>query len=248
MTSPRLPRLVKAFLAADFFVGLPYVANELIGRPFAKINRLVDLDDEANFPSWYSSVQWAVVAALMGFAVYRLHKRGAKAALPLFIVAAAFLALSLDEIAQIHEKLSIGVSGKVGSGQGALKSLWLPALGVPLLIVLGVAARRAKAAFDDAPGSLRAFILGLGVFALGAFGIEPIVSLVFHTSGPAYVWVEETMEMLGVTFLLWSAFGLAEREGMLAFADADARNASRHEAATHVRSPRLTPRFEPVQD
>lgn len=238
MTSPGLPRLVKAFFAADFIVGFPYFVNELIGRPFAKINRLVDLDDEANFPSWYSSVQWAVVAALMGFAVYRLRMRGAKAALPLFVLAGAFLALSLDEIAQVHEKLSIGVSGKVGSGQGALKSLWLPALGIPLLIVLGVAARRAKSAFDEAPGSLQAFVVGLAVFALGAFGIEPITSLVFHTSGPAYVWVEETMEMLGVTFLLWSAFSLAAREGMLAFATADHRDAI----------PGARPRLEPVQD
>lgn len=238
MTSPRLPRLVKAFFAADFLVGLPYVVNQLIGRPFAKINRLVDLDDEANFPSWYSSVQWAVVAALMGFAVYRLRKRGAKAALPLFVVAGAFLVLSLDEIAQIHEKLSIGVSGKVGSGQGALKSLWLPALGLPLLILLGVAARRAKVAFDAAPGSLKMFVIGLGVFALGAFGIEPITSLVLHTSGAAFVWVEETMEMVGVTFLLWSAFSLAEREGILAFADADGSGAA----------PPVKPRLGPAQD
>lgn len=221
MPSPRLPAFVKVFFAVDLLVGLPYIVNQLVGRPFAKINRLVDLDDEANLPAWYSSVQWAVVAALMGFAVYRLHKRGAKAAAPLFILAGIFLTLSLDEIAQLHEKLSIGVSGKVGSGQGALKELWLPALGIPLLIVLGVATRRAKSAFDGAPGSLRALVLGLGVFGLGAFGIEPITSLVFRTSGPAYVWVEETMEMVGVTFLLWSAFALAEREGMLAFAEVE---------------------------
>ncbi|MBC7896352.1 MAG: hypothetical protein H7066_13130 [Cytophagaceae bacterium] len=238
MTSPRLPRLVKAFFAADLLVGVPYIVNQLIGRPFTKINRLVDLDDEANFPSWYSSVQWAVVAALMGFAVYRLHKRGAKAALPLFILAAIFLGLSLDEIAQLHEKLSIGVSGKVGSGQGALKTLWLPALGIPLLIVLGVAASRAKVAFDEAPGSLKSLVIGLVIFAFGAFGIEPITSLVLHTSGPGFVWLEETMEMLGVTFLLWSAFALAQREGILAFANVDGTAAG----------PRVEPRRESEQD
>jgi hypothetical protein len=44
--------------------------------------------------------------------------------------------------------------------------------------------------------------------------------------------------MLGVTFLLWSAFALAEREGMLAFA---------HEERVGAQ-PRVTPLFEPVQD
>src|SRR5262245_13261791 len=103
MTLPRLPRLIKAFFVADFLVGVPYVINNLIGRPYMKITRLFDMDNEANFPAWYSSIQWAAVAALMAFAVFRLYKRGSKAAFPLFVIAAIFLALSLDEVAQIHE-------------------------------------------------------------------------------------------------------------------------------------------------
>ncbi|MCC6318715.1 MAG: hypothetical protein IT361_13625 [Gemmatimonadaceae bacterium] len=220
MRFPALSRPVKAFFAADILVSIPYVVNRLVGQPFAKINRLVDLDDEANLPSWYSSMQWAVVAGLLAFVAYRQRKRGAASAIPLAITSAIFMALSLDEIAQVHEKLSIGVSGKVGQGQGEFKTLWLPALGIPVLIVIGVAARRAKAAFDAVPGALQAFGIGLLVFALGAFGIEPVVSLGIHAKlGPAFVWLEETMEMLGVTFILWGAFALATSEGLLAFED-----------------------------
>jgi hypothetical protein len=130
------------------------------------------------------------------------------------------------------------VSGKFGSGQGTLSTLWLPALGIPLLIVLGIATRRAKPAFDDVPGSLQALVVGLGIFGLGAFAMEPITSLVLHTSGPAFVWIEETLEMLGVTFLLWSAFALAEREGVLAFAEAE----------RVVATAPLKPRLEAAQD
>lgn len=218
MTRLVLPRPVKWFLAADFLVGIPYIVNVLAGQPFQKINRLVDLDGEANLPTWYSSMQWAATAGLLLFVVYRQRKQRAPSWLPMAVISAIFIALSLDEVAQIHEKLSIGVSGKVGSGQGELKSLWLPALGIPLLAVLYVAARRAKSGFDAVPGSLRCLLTGMAVFAIGAFGIEPLASLLLGSPGPAFVWVEETMEMLGVTLLLWSGFALAQYEGLLAFA------------------------------
>lgn len=39
---------------------------------------------------------------------------------------------------------------------------------------------------------------------------------------PSLVLLEELLEMLGVTFLLWSGFLLAASEGMLAFLDYDA--------------------------
>ena len=217
MPFPKLPRPAKLFFAADVLVGLLYIVNQAMGHPYAKINRLVDLDGEANLPTWYSSLQWAATAGLFAFVVYRQRRRRAESMLPLLVIAVVFLALSLDEVAQIHEKLSIGANGKMGAGEGGLRGLWLPILGIPMLGVVAIAARKAKTAFDDSPGSFLCLMVGMVVFGLGAFGVEPIVLRFLDSPGHVFVYLEETMEMVGVTFILWCGYIIARREGMLAF-------------------------------
>lgn len=216
---PQLPlaRPVKWFLAADFLVGFPYIVNVLAGKPFRKINHLVDLDGEANLPTWFSSIQWAATAALLLFVVYRQRKRGAPSWIPMLTISAIFIVLSLDEVAQIHEKFSGGVSGKMGSLEDRINPMWLPGLGIPMLAVLFLAARRARGAFDDVPGSIRCLFTGLAIFAIGAFAVEPSATFLRGSPGPAFIWLEETLEMLGVTCMLWCGFAMAQHEGLLAF-------------------------------
>ena len=87
MTWKSLPTPVKLFLVGDLVLAALYLANIAAGAPFAKIRRLVDLDGEANLPTWYSSLQWAATAALFAFAAYRLRQRGKSAALPIVVMA-----------------------------------------------------------------------------------------------------------------------------------------------------------------
>jgi hypothetical protein len=217
MASPAIPRPIRLLFACDILIAMMYVANRLSGTPFVKVNRLLDLNGEANLPTWFSSMQWAAAAGLLAFVFLRRHERRAAAVFATLGVSLLFLLLSVDEVAQIHEKLSIGISGKLGAGQGRFKGMWLPALGLPVLAVLGLLAVQMKSMFDAAPGSLRAFTTGLVVFGVGAFGIEPVLNLLNQRSGPSLVLFEETLEMVGVTFLVWASFAVAASEGLLAF-------------------------------
>jgi hypothetical protein len=213
------PRPIRLLLLGDLALGLLYLGNKLAGAPSVKVTRLLDLDGEANLPTWFSSMQWAAGAALVGFVCMRRHEKKASAALACLALSLLFLALSVDEVSQIHEKLSIGVSGKLGSGQGRFKGMWLPALGLPMLAIAALCVRQMKPVFDAVPGSLRRLVLGLGVFGLGAFVIEPVLNILGVRAAPALILLEETLEMIGVTFVLWSLFALAEREDLLAFRD-----------------------------
>jgi hypothetical protein len=217
MSLPPLPRPVKLFFLADILIGLPYIANQMAGEPFTKINRFVNMDYEANLPSWYSSMQWATAAALMGFVAWRLYRRRAADWVLLGLIAAVFITLSLDEASTMHEKLTAGMSDKAGIEGAENHVLWLPALGLPVMAGLAFIARRAKATFGANPGALATLLIGLTIFALGAFLVEPSARITFHRVAVGFVWLEETMEMLGVTFLVWSGFALAVQEGLLAF-------------------------------
>lgn len=209
-----MPRVVRVFLAADVMLGLAYLANRLAGSPFARVNRLLDLDGEANLPTWYSSMQWAAAAALLAFVCWRQRERRSSAWPVALAVAATFVLLSADEVAQVHEKLSIGVSQRMGAGQGRFKGMWLPAFGLPVMAFVGVCVKQMKGAIAQAPGSSRLLILGLAVFAAGAFGLEPVLNLLNVHAGTFLVLLEETMEMVGVTFILWAALVMARSEGL----------------------------------
>ncbi len=64
-----------------------------------------------------------------------------------------------------------------------------------------------------------------GIFAVGAFVTEPTLYIIGLTKIPAgLILLEESLEMLGVTFLLWSGFLLAASEGLLSFLNYDAES------------------------
>ena len=59
-----IPRFIIVLFAVDLALGLVYLAYFLIGHPYEPLARLIDLDGEANLPTWYSSIQWFCVAYL----------------------------------------------------------------------------------------------------------------------------------------------------------------------------------------
>ena len=214
----RIPLPVRCFLAADLLVGALYVANLAAGKPWQKMNLFLDLDHEGNLPAWFSAVQWAAVAGLFAFAGFQSKRRKDPANVALLLLAVVFLFLSMDEAASIHERLTAGLNGKLLGENRILMSSWLVVLGVPLAVLLWRLGVRIKPTFDTAPGSLRLYLLGIAIFGAGAFLTESTLGLAgVSRIPPGFILVEEMLEMIGVTCLLWSGFSLARAEGLLAF-------------------------------
>ena len=98
----RIPLPIRCFFAADLAVGAFYVANLAAGRPWQKLNLFLDLDHEGNLPAWFSSLQWATVAALFAYVAYETKRRKHPASAALLLLAGLFLFLSMDEASSVH--------------------------------------------------------------------------------------------------------------------------------------------------
>lgn len=71
----KIPPFVLVFFVIDLGLGAAHVIDYLAGRPYWLVSRLIDLGLEGNIPQWYASVQWFVVATLLGiFAYHNFHR------------------------------------------------------------------------------------------------------------------------------------------------------------------------------
>ncbi len=60
-----IPRFIWVLLAIDAALGIVYLADYAIGHPVSLFAKFIDLDGERNLPTWYSSIQWFAVSALL---------------------------------------------------------------------------------------------------------------------------------------------------------------------------------------
>lgn len=210
-----IPDFVRLLLLADITMGALYILDTALGHPYWTFTRLVDLDREANLPTWYSSGQLLVLGLLLGvFAVIRTNRRAIRS-WPLFALPALCLALSLDEVAQIHEWLGrkSDVFFATGTRQGSLvprTGIWMFLLGPPFLIVVALLWRAFSSSLRGRERVVRLYLVGFFVYAASALGIEILANVVSPDGLAAVVQVvcEEVGEMLGVTLLVWATLEL----------------------------------------
>jgi hypothetical protein len=215
----QVPLLIAMLFAADVVLTLIPVVDFAAGSPFPRLSNIFNLDAERTVPTWYSSMQWFCAGAMFAlFAVHawRSHLRGA---LSIALIALACITFSIDEIAEIHERLGFMTDAlmKHGSRQGtALWStgLWPFVIGIPAVALLATAVSGTRHIFlARAPRALLLAIVGFTVMFTGALAVELIANLL-PAGAPhgalflAQVEVEEFLEMLGVTLIAWSAWSL----------------------------------------
>ena len=106
--------------------------------------------------------------------------------------------MSLDEVAQMHERLGLRSDRLLPSGTRAgglfpYTGIWMFVIGIPVLLLFFVAIR--SAATSSAPSSGEAFAriaIGLSLTALGAMLFDLIGNLMFYRRGSPFPSVEET--------------------------------------------------------
>lgn len=202
--------IVLLCFAADLALGLIFLVDASFGEP----TRLFDLEEEANVPAWYASAQLLVVALLLGLYASVHFERSKMDAWLLATLPLVFLGLSIDETAGIHEWIGYRTDALLpgGSRDNTLfekTGIWMIVLGLPFVAFIFFAFRRLRHYCRPVSVRLR-YATGFILFVSGAVGVEVAVNFV-ETDSQAHVvqvLLEEMLEMVGVTTMLWATWTL----------------------------------------
>jgi hypothetical protein len=178
-----MPPLICLFVLLDMALGLAYLANALAGAPFRSVTFLLNLDKENNLPAWYASMQWFCVAALLGlFAAHHMSRAQWRSWL-LVLFPLVFLALSLDEVVQIHEWLGrksdlLLPGGSRENTQFPRTGIWMVIVGGPFLVFFVGLLFSLQTYFQHAPSAFVKVLLGMAIALIGALGVEILSNFV----------------------------------------------------------------------
>ncbi|MEK7232613.1 MAG: hypothetical protein AAB268_02265 [Elusimicrobiota bacterium] len=183
--------------------------------------RLVDVDAERSFPTWYSSLVLAASSLLLGAASWVLHRSNRRE----FIVhwmflSATFGLLSADEIVGLHESMN-SITHQFGRFTGYLRFAWVIPAGIGVFI-FGLAYLRFLAALPLRRRNQ--FVAAGAIYVLGAVGMEMICANIADSGGRTSVAyligynVEELLEIGGIALfnaaLIEHLAGLLGPEGL----------------------------------
>jgi hypothetical protein len=180
---------------------------------------ITNLSGEATIPAWFSSVQLALVSALLFCFYVSELVRGTKA-WGLLLAACLFLFLSVDEAAQIHELLSgvlhSRILGKqIGETGFSKTGYWMFMLTPLLLAGLWVTWALVRHYLSGQRARWKLF-WGLAVFLVSA--TVPEAATNFFTSGSGIMMLEllleEIGEMVGITIVVWGVYEILVAHGV----------------------------------
>ena len=184
--------------------------------PSSSIQKWTDLDDERSVASWFSSMQFLIPALLLTPVLLDAFRRREPYRWALLALALLFVVLSADEAIEFHEWVGYESDILLPHDDRNLTvfhttGVWMFVVGIPFLVVAGVLLRQAHAAFRRVPGVMTRLVVGGAIWLSGALGLESLSNFI----GPDDVWLnitevffEETLEMFGVTVMVWSMYQL----------------------------------------
>ena len=208
------PRSLLCFIGALFALEVLFVAAHLVlfaVAPESGLRFMFNLDKEVNFPSYFSALQLFLIGLVLTLLAPLTVARERVPAWFLILGGVGFFFLSADEMLSLHERLTRNLANiewmpRFRDDHGIWIFIYLP------LLVLGGALfwRPLLALWRVRKGAIKLGLLGAALVVAGAVGVE-IPSYVFQlrdTTGwvyPLQVAVEEFLEMVGGTVILWSA-------------------------------------------
>jgi hypothetical protein len=216
-----IPRGIRLFLAIDLALTAVYVGIFVLGDPVPGVAHKFDLDGEMNLPTWWASAQWLVAALLLGIVARRAVDPDRTRSWVLALLPLLFLGLSIDEVATVHESLGDLLDVLLPSGTRVgtplhVTGLWVLLLGLPAIAGIAAMLAAARSLLDERPGVLL-IVFGLGLFLIGALGIETLSNLTTPDTPGAVLQIasEETVEAVGATVVVWGAWLLTKSFGFV---------------------------------
>lgn len=220
-----MPSIIAILLLIDVGLGLAYVGHYyFVGDVSLKLTNLLDLNGERSLCMWYSSTKLFCIS-LLGL-LYASGKSEPKnnSTYLLFGLPAIFLFLSMDETLQFHEWLAHRADLLLSEGtrEGTIFSrtgIWMFVLGIPFALFFAWLMYSVRGYLTESVASLRKIAAGMAMFLLGALGIETGSNFVNHDTFEfiLQVLMEEQLEMLGATVMLWGMYGLAATSSPVGF-------------------------------
>ncbi|PIR00583.1 MAG: hypothetical protein COV66_05960 [Nitrospinae bacterium CG11_big_fil_rev_8_21_14_0_20_45_15] len=214
-------KILIGFICADFFI----LALYLLFANHPLLGERVDLGQEGNLPTWYSSFKFtlAAIAALHCYFQGKQtpYNRG------WLLVTGLMLLMSIDETGQFHETATRWLMESSGGNNlrdyflvskegGAL--LWTLIFSPIILLVGGALSVFYYLQFRAHPHLFVAGLVLVGLFALAA-GLETMQAKILGAENylDASSWsqfkifstLEEMAELLGATLLLWIHYSFA---------------------------------------
>lgn len=212
----KAPSFILLFFVIDVVLVLLYIFNWELHLPFDKITVLLDLDGEGNLPTWYSSMQLFLTACFFGIFAYRQFDNKVKTSWLLMAWPLIFFALSLDEVAQIHEWVGrwSDVLLPGASREHTLfwsTGIWMFLFGIPFFGCMLGLIYRTKNLVSGLNHVMIRLLAGLFMFVIAVVGAEFVANLVSDGSSGHILEIsfEELGEMIGGTFFLWGAYPLS---------------------------------------
>lgn len=177
---------------------------------------LFDLNRENSLPTWFSTTQLFTVGVLFVLAAMNNRQKAFLSNSALLVAGAGFILLSADEGAQLHEHLDYMARhfGRQSLLFGGKWGAWILVYVAFGLLVVALGAKHLKALWRNFNSVAVVMLAGAVVYVTGAAGFE-IASFPFRNSGTnldlSTIVLEEFLEMLGVSIILYATLILASR-------------------------------------
>jgi hypothetical protein len=173
---------------------------------------LFDLNGEANIPTWWSSAQLLVSGSLMALVAFSNRRRDHRS-WSLAALAGLVILLSVDETACFHERLGSLVDSFLDPRRDVLPKTgyWPFAVGLPAAAFVVWIAATCSSFLAGAKHSAARFVFALMVFFGGAVGVELLNNVGSDALRHLMIELEEGLEMIGGSLLVWSALDLVRR-------------------------------------
>ncbi len=206
----KIPKPVLLLLLVDVALILLHLIFQLEIRSLEKVSILFNLDSEIGIATWFSSVQFFLSFCLATAFAYNEHRKNSKIIL-IYFLPLLFLAMSIEEIVQVHEWLGWQID-RYFEGFARKNTIfkrtgiWAIVLGVPFGLLFLLFIWRLKPVFTKNQKPLIKLIVGMTGLLGGAIGIELGSNF---AEGTALIWsnaLEEGFELFGSTIMLWAVY------------------------------------------
>ena len=194
-------KLIKILITITAILIFLNIVNILIGEPSWQVTRLIHVDFEANFSTWFSSILLAIAAyfAYKCSIIKNIDKRE-QTMLQLF--GSGLLLMSCDETAQIRENLAITINKYIFKLENMFSSAWAILLG-PIAVTVLVLFSILLIKYAGFSRKVKKFLtIGLIIYITGAFILELAINFTPSWFWSVHMIIEESFEMFGVLFVI----------------------------------------------